>query len=229
MRETIATILADTEEHSEAARQGLIVARREVEHYIAKDPYFALTFEPYEVKTDLQTVRRMSEAAKFAGVGPMAAVAAAIAWAGVEEMVKAGATFGLIDNGGDIAFITDREIRVGIHAGDAELSNRLAFTIPPGEGICGICTSSATVGHSFSFGIADSVTVFSPNPACADAWATSICNRITIEERDLLTHLPLKGVTGVFIILGGVSISYGRLPRIIRADVDEDLITGGLF
>ena len=37
--------------------------------------------------------------------GPMAAVAGAIAWAGVEAMQEAGASFGVIDNGGDIAHV----------------------------------------------------------------------------------------------------------------------------
>ena len=44
----------------------------------------------------------------------MASVAGAIAWAGVEAMVDAGALFGVIDNGGDIALISDRSIRVGV-------------------------------------------------------------------------------------------------------------------
>ena len=49
----------------------------------------------------------------------MAAVAGAIAWAGVEAMMDAGAVFGVIDNGGDIALVSDRSIRVGVHAGGA--------------------------------------------------------------------------------------------------------------
>jgi len=229
LRETIATIIADSEPHVEAARKGIMEARREVEQYIAHDPFFSVTLEPCDVDTDRLTVRRMAQAASIAGVGPMAAVAGAIAWAGVEEMIRSGATFGLVDNGGDIACITDREIRIGIYAGMSEMSGRFAFVIPPTDEITGICTSSATVGHSFSSGIADSVTVFSKNPAIADAWATSICNQITAEEPGLLERLDLRGIGGVFVIIGAKSLSYGDLPKLVKADVDEDLITGGIL
>jgi hypothetical protein len=229
LRETIATIIADSETHIEAARKAIMEARRQVEAYIAEDPFFAITLEPYDVVSTHLTVRRMADAASVAGVGPMAAVAGAIAWAGVEEMVRSGATFGLVDNGGDIVCITDREIRVGIYAGQSEISGRFAFVIPPADGITGICTSSATVGHSFSSGTADSVTVFSENPAVADAWATSICNQITAEDPGLLERLDLFGVRGVFVIIGAKSISFGDLPALVRAQVDEDLITGGIL
>ena len=176
-RETIATILADTPEHIEAAKSGMLAARQVLEAYISRDPFFLSTFDPYVPDSDEKVILRMAGATRAAGVGPMAAVAGAIAWAGVEAMVDAGAAFGVIDNGGDIALICDRPVRVGVHAGEAVLSNRIAFVIPPQEQILGICTSSATVGPSISFGMADAVTVFSHNVACADAWATSVCNQ----------------------------------------------------
>jgi len=121
----------------------------------------------------------------------MAAVAGAIAWAGVEAMVEAGASFGLVDNGGDIALVSDREVKIGVFAGASPLSGRIAFLLPPQEGILGICTSSATVGPSISFGIADAVTVFSPDVACADAWATAICNQITRDDTPQFQILDL--------------------------------------
>jgi len=177
-RETIATILAETPEHIEAAKSGMLAARQVLEAYISRDPFFLSTFDPYVPDSDEKVILRMAGATRAAGVGPMAAVAGAIAWAGVEAMVDAGAAFGVIDNGGDIALICDRPVRVGVHAGEAVLSNRIAFVIPPQEQILGICTSSATVGPSISFGMADAVTVFSHNVACADAWATSVCNQL---------------------------------------------------
>lgn len=228
-RETIATIIADEETHIEAARHGIMRARREVEEYIAHDPFFAVTLEPCDVSTSHQTILRMADAASAAGVGPMAAVAGAIAWAGVEEMVGAGASFALIDNGGDIACITDREIRIGVYAGMSELSSRFAFVIPPSDRILGVCTSSATVGHSFSAGCADSVTAFSGNPALADAWATSICNQVTTDDPGLLERLALAGIDGVFVISGSTSLAWGNIPELVRADVRYDLITGGVI
>src|SRR5208337_2980506 len=151
-RETIATILADDPAHIAAAKEGILGARQALERHIARDPFFAATFDPYTPDSDERIIVRMAGAARRAGVGPMAAVAGAIAWAGVEAMQAAGAPFGVIDNGGDIALVSDRPVRVGIHAGEAALSNRVAFVVPPQDRILGICTSSATVGPSISFG-----------------------------------------------------------------------------
>ncbi len=226
-RETIATILADDPGVIAAAKAGMMVARQEVERQVARDPYFAATFEPYTVEKPEKTVGRMVRAAAEAGVGPMAAVAGAIAWAGVEAAAGTGVPFCLVDNGGDIALVSDREINVGIFAGASPLSGRIAFRIPPQEEVLGICTSSATVGPSISLGIADAVTVFAPDVAVADAWATSICNRITADDTSFLDTLAGTGVRGVLAVIDEAVIRWGDLPPIVRAKVDERLITAG--
>lgn len=212
-RETIVTILAEEEEHVAACCEALLSARQQVERAIAADPFFRISFEPYPSPIDEPVLDRMCSAAESAGVGPMAAVAGAIAWAGAEAMRAAGADFGIVDNGGDIALFTDRELAIGIHAGASPLSDRFAFLIPPQEGLSGCCTSSATVGPSISLGIADSVTVFSPDVALADAWATAVCNTITPADTSVLDRLGGSGVTGVYAIIGDQTCSLGRDSR----------------
>ncbi len=226
-RETIATILADKQEHVDAAKSGMLAARQELEAYIARDPFFLSTLDPYRPDSDVGVIIRMTGAAQKAGVGPMAAVAGTIAWSGVEAMAEAGAEFGVIDNGGDVALICDRSVRVGVHAGDAVLSNRIAFIIPPQEKILGICTSSATVGPSISFGIADAVTIFSHDVALADAWATSVCNLIRPDDQTVLDQINPHEVTGVFAIMGETLVKWGNLPPLVSAVVDEKLISAG--
>jgi ApbE superfamily uncharacterized protein (UPF0280 family) len=78
-RQTIATILADDPAHISAAKDGILSARQVLERYIARDPFFMETFEPYEPDSDEPVIKRMAKAARKAGVGPMAAVAGAIA------------------------------------------------------------------------------------------------------------------------------------------------------
>jgi len=226
-RETIATILADEPSHVAAAKGGMMDARQELERYIARDPYFAITYDPYTPHEGGTVVTRMAGAAAKAGVGPMAAVAGAVAWSGVEAMIAAGARFGVIDNGGDIALVTDREVRVGLHAGASPLSDTLAFVVPAGGGVLGICTSSATVGPSVSLGVADAVTVFSPNVASADAWATAICNEIRIGDRSVLSRLEGSDITAVVAVIGAEMVSWGNPPRLARAQVSPDIITRG--
>jgi uncharacterized protein len=226
-RETIATILADDPAHVAAAKSGILAARQELEAYIARDPFFASTFDPYTPDSDDLTIVRMADATRKAGVGPMAAVAGTIAWAGLEAMKDAGATFGVIDNGGDIALLCDRPVRVGIHAGEAALSDHVAFIVSPQDRILGVCTSSATVGPSISFGIADAVTIFSHDVALADAWATAVCNAIRPDDRSVLDRVDAAEVDGIFAIMGDVTVEWGTLPPLVPAVVDEQLISAG--
>jgi len=227
-RTTIATLLAERQEHIEAAKDAMINARTDLEAVITTDPFFGVTYEPCPAPPGSLIAQRMAHAARSAGVGPMAAVAGAIAWAGVEAMKEAGARFGIVDNGGDIALVADRQVRIGLYAGTSPLSGKLAFVLPPQEEILGICTSSATVGPSVSFGTADAVTVFSRDVALADAWATSLCNTVSCGEDDeILSVLNSAELQGVFIIQGDRVCRWGSLPEIAAAAVDTSLITAG--
>lgn len=227
-RQTITTILAEESAQIEAAKEGILAARQELERLIAADPFFGATLDPYSPASPGRVAGRMAAAGENAAVGPMAAVAGTIAWAGVEAMQEAGAAFGIVDNGGDIALISDRPVRVGIYAGASTLSSRFAFVVPPQHEVLGICTSSATVGPSISFGAADAVVVFSPDVSVADAWATALCNRLGTGDDDaLFGALNGTAVTGVLAVLGEEVKRWGDLPPIVRADVSEALITSG--
>ena len=116
---------------------------------------------------------------------------------------------------------------MGIHAGEALLSNRIAFVVPPQNKILGICTSSATVGPSVSFGMADAVTIFSSDVALADAWATSVCNQIRPEDQSVLDLINPSEVSGIFAVMGEVLVKWGNLPPLVSAKVDEQLISAG--
>ena len=226
LRETVATILADDEEVIDVACEGIRKARHEIERYIIQDPFFNLSLEPLTIKEGPGIILNMAFVSLKAGVGPMAAVAGAIAQAGVSAAEEKGATFCIVDNGGDIAMITDRSVRVGLYAGSSSLSGKYAFLIPSKKEIFGICTSSATVGHSLSFGTADSVTVFSRDPLLADAVATAICNVLTIADQSCLERVDTH-IEGIFAVFGEQSIIWGDIPQIIRAENREDLITAG--
>lgn len=227
-RQTITTILADSEADVDLAKAGILDARIAVEAMVAADPFFASTFEPYDPGSDHPVICRMVDAAYEADVGPMAAVAGTIAWAGVEGMQDGGALFGVVDNGGDIALITDRVLRIGLYAGSAPAGGQSAFLCPPQEKIYGVCTSSATVGPSISLGTADAVTVFSNDVSAADAWATALCNRLSADDQSDFNSLSGSRVHGAVAIFGDSLFSYGTVPEIVLAIIDMDLITQGI-
>lgn len=227
-KQTITTILADSEADIEVAKAGILDARIAVEAMVAADPFFASTFEPYDPGSDHPIICRMVDAAYEAGVGPMAAVAGTIARAGVEAMQEGGAIFGVVDNGGDIAFMSDRILRIGIYAGNASAFLQSAFLCPPQEKITGVCTSSATVGPSISLGTADAATVFSDDLSAADAWATALCNRLSADDQSEFNRLSGSRVRGAVAIFGDSLFSYGSVPEIVPAKIDTNLITRGI-
>lgn len=227
-RETITTILAEDPAHIAAAKAGMLAGRADLESYIRADPFFGTSYSPVPVESDAPLiVQRMAAAAAEADVGPMAAVAAAVAWAGVESMAAEGAAFGLIDNGGDIVFTAaDRPVRAGLYAGTAPVSGKYAFVLPPAPGIRAVCTSSATVGPSVSFGVADAVVVFSCDPAKADAWATGLCNELRPTDEGII--LPDgTAVDAVYAVIGDWTAAWGEVPEMVPAAVRYDMITKG--
>jgi ApbE superfamily uncharacterized protein (UPF0280 family) len=131
--------------------------RRELEKYIARCPDFAASLEPVEVEDNAPLiVREMAQVATACGVGPMAAVAGAIAGAVGEELARLSPEV-IVENGGDIYLKSEKKRLIAIYAGNSPLSNRLGLEIEPQHMPTGVCTSSATVGPSLSFGATDAL------------------------------------------------------------------------
>jgi len=149
-----------------------------IEDYIESHPNFSVSLEPVTVKKNSPPlIAQMADAALKAGVGPMAAVAGAIAEAVGRELLEFCEEV-IVENGGDIFMKTSIERYIGIYAGESALTGKIAFSIQPEETPMGICTSSGTVGHSLSFGTADAVIAFSESTVLADAAATAIGNLV---------------------------------------------------
>ena len=225
LKETTVTIMAK-ERYIEVAKQAIREHRGHLERYIRSDPFFQITLEPYQAQKNVpEIVKRMCEASNAIGVGPMAAVAGAIAELAVEAMMRAGATHAIVDNGGDIALVNDVPIIVGIYAGDSPIQD-LAMQIEPRDSLMGICTSSGRIGHSISFGNSDAATVISSSAALADAAATALGNTIKKDiERAFDGIKNIDGIDGALIIYGDSIGRWGKLPKIVRAHVSPNLIT----
>uniref|UniRef100_A0A7J2TJY2 UPF0280 family protein n=1 Tax=Archaeoglobus fulgidus TaxID=2234 RepID=A0A7J2TJY2_ARCFL len=221
-KETITTILTENEEFYATAVKAILEARSEIERYCMLHPEFLISLEPIDCKAG-GIVEKMCFSARIAGVGPMASVAGAIAEYAVEKMVEAGARIAIVDNGGDIAIHTDRDIRVGIYP------TNLAFLIPSNERIA-VCTSSGKIGPSISFGFADCATVVAEDACIADALATALGNMVKedskIEEvvKDFYEKYR-KYIRGALVAKDGLIALAGKLPKIEKATVREDLIT----
>lgn len=194
--------------------------RADLENYIKSHPVFLTTLKPLDVENDAPPlVKDMAEAAGEAGVGPMAAVAGAIAEHVGRDLLPFSEEV-IVENGGDIFLKVSKERKIGIFAGKSPLTKNLAFVVQPEETPLGICTSSGTVGHSLSFGRADSVVAFSPSTSLADAAATAICNRVHTAS-DIPEAIEfaqsVKGLRGVAIIKGDKIGLWGQI-KLASAD-----------
>ena len=217
IRETDMHILAGKELREEADA-AVFQYRSQLEGYIARHPEFALTLAPLPLDpTAPPIVKTMLAAGLAAEVGPMAAVAGAMAEYVGLALLAAGAGEVVVENGGDIYFCRGQESVVGIFAGASPLSNRVGLKIAAGRMPIGICTSSGTVGHSLSLGEADAVTVLAQDTALADAVATLIGNAVQPGqslEAALAKAPTVPGILGVVIIRGEELGAWGEVELV---------------
>ena len=195
-------------------KDAVIIQRGYLENYIHRYPAFARTLDPWrEDSLAPPVVQDMIRAGKLAGVGPMAAVAGAVAErVGIDLLRKTDEI--IIENGGDIFIRTAHPLTVGVFAGNSPLSMKIGIEIDPSEKSQGVCTSSGSVGHSLSKGRADAVCVVGPACSLADAAATAIANRVST-VRDIQPAIQLgrniKGVEGVLVIVGSKIGMWGKI------------------
>jgi hypothetical protein len=186
-------------------RESVLKYRHQLETYMAMSLEFQkslipLRDDPYAP----EIVQEMIQASQLAHVGPMAAVAGAMAESVSKDLLQLSREV-IVENGGDIYLATSKERTVGIYAGHSSLSLKIGIVIKPEETPLGICTSSGTVGPSLSFGRANAVCIISKSSALADAAATAVGN-IVKEKKDIELGLErgkeITGVLGTLIIIG---------------------------
>jgi ApbE superfamily uncharacterized protein (UPF0280 family) len=179
--------------------------RRQLEQYIEKNPDFQTSLKPLPITTNApRIIQDMLKASQKANVGPMAAVAGAIAEYVGRELLEFSPEV-IVENGGDIFLKIKIKRIVGIYAGDSPLTGKLGLEINPRDTPLGVCTSSGTVGHSLSYGKADAALVVAGSATLADAAATAICNQVKKPDDTssaIEFGLKITGLKGIVIIIG---------------------------
>jgi ApbE superfamily uncharacterized protein (UPF0280 family) len=200
----------------------IVRQRRILEEYIARHPSFQSALAPIELHADAPEVaRRMAWAARRVGVGPMAAVAGAMAQIAAESALAAGAREAIVDNGGDIYLKATEPVLVALGTGTTKLADRLAFSVQPDDTPLSICSSSGKMGHSMSLGWCDLATIVAKDAALADAAATQAGNLVkTVEDVDAALEkiMRIEGVDGVMLVKDDRVGLAGHLPRLTKID-----------
>ncbi len=207
----------------ESAERTLCLARVWLQRYLAQDPEFEKALRPREaIGLAPPIVQTMLDAAKACGVGPMAAVAGAIADAVGEALLDESREV-IVENGGDIFLYTMRPRVAAVYAGTSPLSGTLGLRISQLDIPLGLCTSSGTVGPSLSFGKADAAIVLAESAALADAAATALGNRVKTAadiEPALKVISEIPGIYGLAAVIGENLGAWGEM-EFVRLNVPD--------
>ena len=200
----------------------MILNRKQLEEYVESKPKISSCSQASTIPDNPLVAKLMAKAAENANVGPMAAVAGVLADLAVKDMVDAGCSVAVVEDGGEISAVSNVPIDVAVAAGDEPLSRQFGFRLT--EFPVGVATSSGRFSHALSFGDAEAATVFCNEAGLADAAATAVGNvvrgssvKIAI-NRGLDVAMSIVGVKGALIIYRGQVGTVGQIPKIIKID-----------
>ena len=220
LKESQCTIVSDNQKAIQAAIDSIKRNYLELELYVRANPKFLHTLTPVPVPEKPLVARAMALAAEKARVGPMAAVAGAIADLAVQDMTQVGFEVAVVEDGGEISAASNRPVDVAVAAGEEPLSKHFGFRLT--EFPIGIATSSGRFSHALSFGDAEAAIVFCKNAGLADAAATAVGNVVKGEDvkagiqAGISRGLSIEGVEGVLIIYQGQVGTAGKIPQMIK-------------
>ena len=188
----------------------LVDLRRTMDAYLLMDPGYKTALVPYEAGLEAPTILKdMSRVSHRTGIGPMSAVAGAVALR-VADFIKSKFNVKevIVENGGDIYADANSDMDISVFAGQSPLSERVGLHIPASAFPCGICTSSGTVGPSLSLGRADAMMIICKDVLLADSYATAFANRIqTVNDLQPV----INRIQNTSEILGALAIKSDQL------------------
>jgi len=184
----------------------LVDLRRQMDAYLLMDPAYKAALTPYDAGLEAPDIlKEMSRISHKTGIGPMSAVAGAVAkhvadFLGTKEVI--------VENGGDIYAKACSDMDISVFAGQSPLSEKIGLHIPEAAFPLGICTSSGTVGPSLSLGRADAVMIVCKDVMLADSYATAMANRIkTVNDLQPV----IDRISDIPEILGAIAVKDDRM------------------
>lgn len=184
----------------------LVELRRSMDAYLLMDPAYKAALTPYDAGLEAPDIlKEMSRISHKTGIGPMSAVAGAVAkhvadFLGTKEVI--------VENGGDIYAKATSDMDISVFAGQSPLSEKVGLHIPSTAFPIGICTSSGTVGPSLSLGRADAMMIVCKDVLLADSYATAFANRIQ-SVNDL--QPVIESIQTIPEILGALAVKDDKL------------------
>ena len=217
LEETHINLTTDIVNHN--LKKYIYKIRQDLKRYIILNPEFRYSLEKIAITENAPLIiQKMNTSSNICNIGPMASVAGTIAEMSLDYLINLGSTNSIIDNGGDIAIINSKKIICQIYSNNNILGNNIGFKLKKRNKPLGISTSSGKIGHSISFGNADSVTVLSDKSSIADSLATKIANEVldSVESGLEMAENYKEFFEGILIIHNKEVGTLGKLPKIIE-------------
>ena len=188
----------------------LVELRRSMDAYLFMDSQYKAALTPYDAGIEAPSILKdMSKVSHKTGIGPMSAVAGAVALRAADFLKSQfGVKEVIVENGGDIYAEAHSDMDIAVFAGQSPLSEKIGLHIPAADFPLGICTSSGTVGPSLSLGRADAVMIVCKDVLLADSYATAMANRIQ-SINDL--QPVIDRIQNIPEILGAIAVKDDRL------------------
>ena len=188
----------------------LVDLRRQMDAYLLMDPQYKAALKPYDAGLEAPVIlKEMSRISHKTGIGPMSAVAGAVALRVADFLKeKFGTEEVIVENGGDIYAKATSDMDISVFAGQSPLSEKVGLHIPAAAFPCGICTSSGTIGPSLSLGRADAMMIVCQDVLLADSYATAMANRIkTVNDLQPV----IEQIQNIPEILGALAVKDDKL------------------
>lgn len=192
--------------------------RGDIKNWIMFHPEFAASLVPIPLQgNEPPIIKAMIEAANLCGVGPMAAVAGAVAQAVGDRFASESPNL-LVENGGDTYLHSTRERIVALLA-EPDSGATVGLKLEADAFPVAVCASSGVIGHSLSLGSGDLVAVRAKDARLADAAATALCNLLQSEsDVDTVLNqaqaLAAHGLEGVFAQYDKKIAAWGQLELV---------------
>ncbi|QJB55188.1 UPF0280 family protein [Pseudodesulfovibrio sp. zrk46] len=192
--------------------------RGEIKNWIMFHPEFADSLAPLPMPDEAPPIiRAMIAAVDAVGVGPMAAVAGAVAQAVGDRFVSESPNL-LVENGGDTYMHSTRERVVALLA-EPDSGAMVGLKVEADAFPVAVCASSGVIGHSLSLGNGDLVAVRAKDARFADAAATALCNLLRSEADidkvlKVAQQLTEYGLEGVFAQYDDKLAAWGELELV---------------
>lgn len=195
--------------------------RMQIKSWNSIDSQFISSLTPRTCsKNAPKIIQKMCYASKLAQVGPFAAVAGTIAQMLAENLAIFLEEHHLpqeviVENGGDTYLISKKSRIVGILTNPTEKEQ---IGIQTNDFPVSFCSSSATIGHSLSFGKGDLSLVRSKDAAIADAFATAYGNMLNSASdiTKIIEHAQKRQdyIQGIFLQCGGQIGIWGNIELV---------------